>query len=95
MILNSWLTTVSNRIRNASARRRLSRRLKGNRFTQQSSPNVRQAPAAFGRLSSSIRKAVWQTFDASPRWTSDSRRFQRQTWNTSDIAEMTERLEDR
>lgn len=92
MIFSSWLTTVSNRIRNASSRRRLRRNGNRNRFTN---PAVMQAPPEFGRLSSSIREAVWQTFDASPRWTTDSRRFQRQAWQTSDVALLTEALEDR
>jgi hypothetical protein len=42
-----------------------------------------------------FRESLWHTFDVAPRFHKDSRRFQRQAWNTSDVATMTERLEDR
>ncbi len=93
MILSSWLTTVSNRIRNASARRRLSRKYKGNRYARPA--GVMGRSTSYARPSGDIRESLWHTFDVAPRFHRDSRRFQRQAWNTSDVATMTERLEDR
>ena len=93
MILSSWLTTVSNRIRNASARRRFSRKYKGNRFTQPA--GVLGRSTSYARPSGDIRESLWHTFDVAPRFHRDSRRFQRQSWSTADFASTTERLEDR
>ena len=93
MILSSWLTTVSNRIRNASARRRFSRKYNGNRFTQPA--GVMGRSTSYARPSGDIRESLWHTFDVAPRFHRDSRRFQRQVWSTADFASKTERLEDR
>lgn len=93
MILSSWLTTVSNRIRNANARRRFSRKYRGNRFTRPAS--MVGTSTSYARPAGDIRESLWHTFDVAPRFHRDSRRFQRQVWNTSDVATMTERLEDR
>ena len=93
MILTSWITTVANRIRNASARRRLSRKYRGNRYARPA--GVMGSSTSYARPSGDIRESLWHTFDVTPRFHRDSRRFQRQVWNTSDVATMTERLEDR
>jgi hypothetical protein len=94
MILSSWLTTVSNRIRNASARRRMSRKFKGNRYARPAGV-MGSSSTSYARPSGDIRESLWHTFDVAPRFAKDSRRFQRQAWNTSDFAQMAEQLEDR
>lgn len=93
MILSSWLTTVSNRIRNASARRRLSRKYKGNRYARPA--GMMGSSTSYARPSGNIRESLWHTFDVAPRFHRDSRRFARQAWSTADFASSTERLEDR
>tara|TARA_R110002072_G_scaffold243821_2_gene403150 strand:- start:147970 stop:171135 length:23166 start_codon:yes stop_codon:yes gene_type:complete len=94
MILSSWLTTVSNRIRNASARRRLSRKYRGNRYTHPAGV-MGASSTSYARPSGDIREGLWHSFNVGPRWTNDSRRFQRQAWSTADVAQVTEQLEDR
>ena len=93
MIFNSWLTTVSNCVCNASARRRLSRKFKGIRFAQRAGEIG--ASASYARPSGDIRESLWHTFFVAPRFHRDSRRFQRQVWQQLDVSPMTERLEDR
>lgn len=87
-----WLTNISNRIRTARVRR-AKRKLTGNRFTRVAGHVQSEGPRA--QTEGDMREGLWHTFEVAPRFTRDSRRFQRQVWNTSDIAAMTERLEDR
>jgi len=87
----NWLTTISNRIR-AARGKRLRRRAEGNRYAQ---PSGFVQSSRYARPSGDIRESLWHTFDVVPRFAKDSRRFQRQAWNTSDVGTMTERLEDR
>ena len=92
-----WLTTISNRIRATRFQRarlqRARRKHTGNRFTRAAGLVQSEGPRA--QTEDDIREGLWRSFDVAPRLTRDSRRFQRQVWNTSDIAAMTERLEDR
>ncbi|MDA0284620.1 MAG: hypothetical protein O3B86_14825, partial [Planctomycetota bacterium] len=93
MILSSWLTTVTNRIWNASARRRLRRKFKRNRYAQPA--GVMGSSTSYARPSGDIRESLWHTFDVAPRFHRDSRRFQSQLWSTFDVAPLAETLEDR
>ena len=89
----NWLATISNRIRASRIRRRLSRKFKGNRYSQPA--GVVGSSTSYALQSGDIRESLWHTFDVAPQSHRDSRRFQRQAWSTADVAPATERLEDR